>query len=526
MRLIILCAFYFISGTIAPMALQNACAQRPESMLAPVNPAFTAFHQKEEDLLLRAYGAAENGFGLGYIPGPIAPEIHEPDTQLEIEGLAPCGASAGDAEYDMRDPDGDGDTSDSLLTPVRNQGQCNTCWAFTTYGVVESHLKAEFGLSDNSNDYSEKHLSRAHGFAYGPDDGGNMEMGLAYFARYAGPVMETDDPYDAEACTDTSYCTGCDPTRYIDNGVFLPVRSDPASSIDYIKDAISGHGALHTSIEWSEGNFNETDHTFYYDDPTDSFNNSNHCVTIVGWDDDKVTGASQPGAFIVRNSWGDAWGEDGYFYVSYYDESIGFTSLGYYQDTDDSLLSFDSILQYDPLGWTGTIGYGTQRDGWGANRFTPAADGTITGIGLYAPTSGMDYEIQIYDTMTGVSPDVHFSDPLLGTAVSGQVEYRGYYTVLLPAPVEVSGNDPFCVVIKFTDPPGEENKTPIPIERPIGGYAVTSANPGESFISYNGSDFEDVTDYYGNTNVNIKAFFKDKPDNKDMPWIPLLLLDD
>ena len=164
----------------------------------------------------------------------------------------------------------------------------------------------------------------------------------------------------------------------------------------------------------------------------------------------------------------------------------------------ESDLNFNKIYYYDNLGWTVSFGY--RRDAaWGANWFIPDNAGILTAVGFYA-TSYM-YEIYIYDEFNGSS----FSDLRFSQAET--LMYGGWYTVKLDQEVAINKNDGFGVVIKFYTP---GYNFPVPIEMPIADYSSgATANPGESYISPNGSFWSDITDYYANTNICIKAFSKD-----------------
>jgi C1A family cysteine protease len=112
-----------------------------------------------------------------------------------------------------------------------------------------------------------------------------------------------------------------------------------------IKRAILNYGAVGAGI-------------YYYSECFDSDTNSyccyaatpgNHEVTIVGWDDNysasnfKLGGPEGDGAWIVRNSWGSSWGDNGYFYVSYYDRSFAMSSV---QNAAYAVI-FNDTIKYD-----------------------------------------------------------------------------------------------------------------------------------------------------------------------------------
>lgn len=494
-NIIYLIFFLLLSSLFIPSPL---CLETPDMKEAPFHPAFQSYLQKIYNSnhstvspvkRSRIVRQSQEDSDLGFIPDPITPEKHDA-SQSPTENFP--------TRFDLRDPNNDGDFSDSPLPPVRQQGACGSCWAFAVYGSLESHLNQSLQLDI---DLSENHIRYLHGFDLLPCAGGNLKMGVAYLASHQGPILEMDDPYDTQS---SDYCTNCVPTRYVDQSIFLPVR-ETVEDIAYIKKAIMDYGALYTSMYMNQGGFyNPNQQTYYFDDPDNTFEQSNHAVVIVGWDDNmSVTGAPGPGVFIVRNSQGSDWGDQGYFYVSYYDESIAMTRLGFFQDTDDDDHVFDTIYQYDDLGWTGGIGTGDGKD-WAANVFTASEDIEITAVGFYATHSSTTYHIQIYENFQDMGGYSRPGGPMFDEEQTGFLLYSGYYYIPLNQSVVIEQGQKFAVSIAFES---SGNAYPIPIEKPIDYYSSqATALQGESYVSDYGNIYFDLINFTSNSNVCIKAY--------------------
>jgi len=445
---------------------------------APLNPEFVAHMEALREGRLTLSRTPE-GRALGFIPSPVdMSHLVRPDAGPNLlRAVLSLPAS-----YDLR--------TEGRLTPVRDQGGCGSCWAFATMGSLESWLVGQ----GEAWDFSENNLKECHGFSYGPCDGGGAGMSTAYLARRAGPVSEADDPYVPSA-------TGCTPgltvQKYLEDMLYIP------SSDNAIKQAVIDHGAVFVSMCWNTPSYNGTNHTFYYNGPYIPGNG--HAVCIVGWDDtfDRTLFNDTPpgdGAWIAKNSWGTGWGESGYFYVSYHDSFFGGAGTVFInaEDTDGTVL-----YQYDPLGAITYVGYGSNV-AWAANVFTASADGSILAVSTHAVTSSLDYEIYVKDAI----------DAPNGTPVAtGTFADAGFHTVDLPSPIPFSNGQPFVVVVKFT-PPGYT--FPIPVEyRQIGYTDSASANPGESYTSWDGQpgNWEDLTGWDPTANACIKAItLIDPPD--------------
>jgi C1A family cysteine protease len=128
-----------------------------ELVSAPMNPEFLSYMealQKERVMT----GAVYEGHGLGLVPSPLnldhltginifgVPRVQEPAEAPLRLGFP--------ASYDLR--------TQGKLTAVRDQNPGNTCWAFATYGSMESNL-----LPGETNDFSENHMKNTHGFDWG-----------------------------------------------------------------------------------------------------------------------------------------------------------------------------------------------------------------------------------------------------------------------------------------------------------------------------------------------------------------------
>jgi len=433
--------------------------------LAPINPEFTGWQSKAATFNLELRDA--EGHTLGLIPSPIDRSHLLTQTRVpaaQLEGLPPS--------YDLR--------TYGYVTPVKDQGSCGSCWAFGSYGPLESWLLKN---AAETWDFSENHLKNYHGFDWGPCEGGNADISTAYLARWSGPVSEADDPYHD---WDDRPSPGGVRRKNVEKVLWFFTTSD-------IKNALMTYGGMYVSMQWESAYYNPPEYTYYYN----GSNSGNHAVTLVGWDDNKaVTGAPGSGAWLVKNSWSAAWGDSGYFWISYYD-SVAVKYSAAFCDAV-STESYATNYQYDPLGWTTSVGYGTTI-AWAANIFTATANEQLTAVGLYAVDDATSYIIYIYDNFDGST----FSG-LLGS-VSGTLTNSGYYTIPLTSPINLTTGDDFSIVVKFTTP---GYNYPIPIEMDIAGYSSgATASPGQSYVSSTGTTFTDITSYsgYGKTNVCIRG---------------------
>ncbi len=451
--------------------LAPAVRAQEEPSLAPWSPAFEQYLQDVEFGKAKILKAGE------FPPGIVPPPVEFPRKVLKsMEFVTAALPSA----YDLR--------KKNRVTSVKDQGSCGCCWAFATYGSLESRL-----MPKETWDFSEENLIETHGFDKTPCQGGNFNMAAAYLARWSGPIRESADPY-----THAAVRAAPKPAKHVAEAVFLPERATPEDN-DSLKTIVKKYGGVAAYMYYSSSYYDSSNYAYYYGGSS----STNHGITIVGWDDNfsrekfKAYNGSAPsgdGAFIVKNTWGEDFGEKGYFYVSYYDTSIE-PYMAF--STVDAATKYNLLFQYDPLGAVTGLGFSSTR-AWGANIFKAKVQFSLKAVGFHTLVPNTSFIAYVYK-------DVAEGQPRSGTLVAkvkGKFPMAGYHTVPVD-PVKILKGQRFSVVIRFTTP---NYNYPVPIESPVPNYSSNATSAaGQSFMSSGGTVWSDVYQTFTNSNVCIKA---------------------
>jgi C1A family cysteine protease len=470
------------SAAIRPAAATPAAAR---ASLAPVTPAF----RRWLDAGVGRLPFVRRGHGLGYVPAPLpAPTVQPAAATVSPRHVLAAGAYP--SSYDLR--------MSGRVSPVRDQLTLGTCWAFATVGSVESSLLT--ASPPGPYDFSEDNVARQSGFDLDPYvDGGYSGMAAAYFLRWSGPVNESSDAY-----ADSITPPGLTAVEHVQGWLRIPQPTTPLAN-DAIKAALMEHGAIDAPLFYDSSNlasvYKASTAAYYYSGTTPD---PNHEIDIVGWDDGypKTDFATQPpadGAYLCRNSWGAAWGRQGYFWVSYYDKFIT-TGLDVFTDVQP-VTNYSRVYQYDTLGETDDLSLGSTTS-WMANCFTAAASEDIAAVGLWVPSGDATYAVS-----AGPSLDQ------LTQLTTGTAAFAGFQTITLPATMSVTQGQSFVVAVRLTTP--GYNK-PIPIEYPFANYSSrATASAGQSYVSSDGKSWTDLTSIYSGTNVCLKAYAAATPPGPD-----------
>ena len=347
--------------------------------------------------------------------------------------------------------------------------------------------------------------------------GGNALFASAYLTRWDGAVLEAADPYPAIATADHVKVQEVDADYHVQKILYLPTRTDALDN-DAIKDAVMKHGAVYTSFRCIGDPskktlyfFNEDQSNYYCPPKINKALLGGHAVAIVGWDDhysaDRFTVPPEgDGAFICKNSWGTASGEDGYFYISYYDKFLGrngdintvFCGL-------ESNENYNKIYQYDHLGPTMAY-HGNYSSIYTANAFPESGsaltqDEELAAVSFYTYAPGYGYEVYVVENYESSKSLKNLGSPVK----SGVADYAGYYTVALDEPIQLKQGSRFAVVIKYTS--NSSSEVIVFHETPMMEYSSAArANEDESYFSANGRSWFDLTNDTVNSNFCIKAF--------------------
>ena len=387
------------------------------------------------------------------------------------------------AQYDLRE--------EGRVSPVKDQAQQTTCWAFAALSAVESALLPEVDLQ-----LSADHLNEHHGFQT-EGNGGDFNMALAYLVSWKGPVTEEEDPYgDGESPDDLTAAV------HVQDAVILTDDMDTSR----LKALIMENGAIESAIyamqdpEAMSDLYNSETSAYYYS----GSEICNHDIDIIGWDDDfpKEYFPEEPpgdGALLCKNSWGEEFGSGGFFYISYYDSNIGKYGVSY--SGVESADNYDHLYQYDQLGWTGAVGYG-KPDALLAAAYTAESAQNLAAAGFYSTDPRTWYDIYLVHDFAG-------TEDFTGAQYlrSGYLPDRGYFTVELGEEIPLKKGEKFAIAVRIRTEGAEH-----PVAMEFAGNELTSAaqsDDGETYMSPNGSIWTSVEEA-ADGNVCLKAYTRDK----------------
>ena len=205
----------------------------------------------------------------------------------------------------------------SYIGPIRDQGSCGACYAFGACAAAEGAYNVATGKSDgNCLDLSEACLAFCLDQYY---DGFTGCAGSSY------DYEELDALVERGVCNEISY-----PYSGVDEGCIDGAESAPrvkfagwyrvpCGSIEAIKSAIMSYGTVDAAVNVTSA-FEAYASGIFADENTECnaspcyYAETNHCVSLVGWQDTSPDG---DGYWILRNSWGTSWGENGYMRIAY-----------------------------------------------------------------------------------------------------------------------------------------------------------------------------------------------------------------
>jgi len=185
------------------------------------------------------------------------------------------------------------------LSPIENQASCGSCWAFSTSATFQD-VKRIFGETE---DLSEQYLLSCANPSEWSCNGG-------FFAHDAhksprGAVLASEYPYTA---TDSACKSGLNYRWKLTSWAYLPGGENP--SVDEIKAAIYKYGPVSIGVAADSAFSNYSGGIFQGSGSTQL----NHAVNLVGWGD---------GYWILRNSWGAGWGENGFMRIKWGANGVG-----------------------------------------------------------------------------------------------------------------------------------------------------------------------------------------------------------
>jgi len=428
---------------IFPVIIGNAQLNKH---LSRINPEYIEYMKKHKQGIS---GVSDSLYG--YIPPVI--QLPEYYSSIKIDESNLKSAAIGfDSIFDLR--------KTGNVSVVKDQGAGRfggNCWTFAAMGAIESEWMVK-GFGEKN--LSEQNLATCHGYLSKYGQGGNDIMSMGYFTKLQGPLDESSDPYN----TNEYNCISGLPVL-----AFVPEVRWVYNKRNYIKQVLKDYGAVTTVMCWDDNSYSkDLNNTYYYNGNA----SPNHEVVIAGWDDTKVTKAPVKGAWIVKNQWTTAFGDNGYFYISYMDSKV-LNPVSYYPVRWE-IGSIDTMYNYAHVGLVSFYGDNINEQAAAIVKFTTPHQQYLTKVGTFLSMTGSTVNIDVFDK----------SGHLLSDFTSKPCQSPGFYTFDMPTIV----NGTFTIRVIYNTP---GNRLPIPLELFSPDFANPFIQPsGKQWVLLNGGTYQ------------------------------------
>ncbi len=391
---------------------------------------------------------------------------------------------------------------------VGDQGNLGTCWAFSALNSSEMCL-----LQNNLNiNLSETHLSW---FSYNTEDqhdafeyifseydpylnGGYDLTAANALANWYGPALEENFPYSDSAINEEERYN-C--VAHLQNVISFPEfeyedEQEQYLAVQALVELVKGemyrtNQSVDISYRAAESSINFNPDTNAWFNPVER--DTNHAVSIVGWDDNfskenfnNSEMIENDGAWLVQNSWGEDWGDNGYFWLSYEDKTVDYNGIYLYESESnhENIYSHDESIQYTP------IGFEDSTEIYMANVFESEGAEYLEAVSFYTTDVNTFYKVEIY---TGLTDSENPTSGKLADSFFGVKALPGYYTEDLANEVSLSDGEKFSVVVYVSNPTQQFTSQ---VEAIYMEYRIQSdedvSQPGESFVSTDGEEWTDI----------------------------------
>lgn len=209
----------------------------------------------------------------------------------------------------------------NYVPSVRNQGSCGSCYAFSSLGMIESRLRVAT-KNDLQINLAPQDIVSCSSYSQGCE-GGFPYLVAGKYAQDYGVVAEDCNPYTGQDSTCSSKkCSRTYVSKYRYVGGYYGACNEELMKMSLVKS-----GPMSVSFEVYDDFMHYSGGVYYRSQLVDRINPfelTNHAVLLVGYGTDVET---EEDYWLVKNSWGTEWGEDGYFRIRRGVDECGIESI-------------------------------------------------------------------------------------------------------------------------------------------------------------------------------------------------------